>query len=398
VDGTLIHKAPEDAPGAGPVVFADVSHWQATVDLDAYVRAGYRHVALKATEGLAYVDPAFARRWRLAGSTGLARSAYHFGRSLNDGAQEWGHFIAAVRAAGGLGPRDLLVLDSEDVGTAAERPAAGLGTRNRPDREPLENSAGTRSASMTDLQWALDELDPDGDELGATGLGRHLELVSVLVGRPLGSPRPDAWGMLTAAEIAAAADAVTRMARARAHAGEFTRAAAAAGYSGALYTGRWYAEPAKITPDALAPGWRRLWISDYGTQPDAAITLPPGWARSQVIARQYTDHATIPGIGRCDASRLLTPWEGTVTVTLDQLSKQISDAVRLLSVGDAPGVGGATGGKDPGTHPNNVEEVLARLQALQTILDAVGALADQVAQVADDVAQIKAAVTTQPTG
>jgi lysozyme len=196
--------------------FADVSHYQATVNLPVYAQSGRDRIFFKATEGTGSTDATFTARWRQAGQLGLARGAYHFGRS-GDAAAEWRHFIAVVRAAGGLTARDLLVLDSED-----------------PDKQSL----------------------------------------------------------------------------ARAHAAAFTRAAAADGFSGAIYTGKWYGDPARLTPDALAPGWQRLWLSDYSAgQADSAIELPTGWARSQVIARQYSSTATVPGItGACDANRVLNDW------------------------------------------------------------------------------------------
>src|SRR5262249_36164038 len=81
-------------------------------------------------------------------------------------------------------------------------------------------------------------------------------------------------------------------ARADEHAREFTNRAAARGYpNGCLYTGRWYAEPANLQPDDLAPGWRRLGVSDYGTAADTAILLPAGWARTQALARQHSESA-----------------------------------------------------------------------------------------------------------
>jgi GH25 family lysozyme M1 (1,4-beta-N-acetylmuramidase) len=202
--------------------FADLSHYQAGVDLGAYARVGYDRVFLKATQGDDGVDPTFGARWREAGELGLARCAYHFAEAEDDGAADFDHFIAVVNAAGGLGPADLLCLDSED----------------------------------------------------SPNIGRADE-----------------------------------------HAREFTNRAAARGHpNGCLYTGRWFADPANLRPDDLAPGWRRLWISYYGTAADDAIPLPAGWTRDQVIARQYTDRATVAGVsGLCDANRVLKEW---ITMTL----------------------------------------------------------------------------------
>jgi hypothetical protein len=158
------------------VVFADISSHQekppAGVVIGAYAAAGHDRILVKATEGRGYVNPFFARWWVAAGRAGLARGAYHFarpsrtGRSLAAGpipdhqmgdgyrahladpseappapaaqagvrsagssaAAEADHFVAVLRAAGGLGPRDWVCLDTEDpdcrTGLAAKHNAA----------------------------------------------------------------------------------------------------------------------------------------------------------------------------------------------------------------------------------------------------------------------------------
>jgi lysozyme len=98
--------------------------------------------------------------------------------------------------------------------------------------------------------------------------------------------------------------------RAAAHAREFTTHAVQLGRpDGLVYTGRWYADPNKVTAATFPPGWRRLWLSDYGRKADADITLPAGWSRAQLAARQYTDGAEVAGVrSRCDHSRVLNDW------------------------------------------------------------------------------------------
>src|SRR5215813_10080384 len=120
----------------------------------------------------------------------------------------------------------------------------------------------------------------------------------------------DAGGLRPADLLCLDSEDPPDISRADEHAREFTNRAAARGYpNGCLYTGRWYAEPANLQPDDLAPGWRRLWLSDYGTAADTAIVLPVGWSRTQVIARQYSESAVFPGVaGPCDANRLLKEW------------------------------------------------------------------------------------------
>lgn len=204
-------------------VFADLSHHQSTVDLAVYAAARYDRIVLKATEGAGFTDPAFAGRWAAAGRRGLARVAYCYGEAQDNGADDFDHLLAVVQAAGGLGPRDRLCLDVEDV--------------------------------------------DDG-----------------------------------------AAD----YARAQFHVREFTNRAVARGIvRGLLYTGRWYAQPAHVDPSDMPPGWRQLWISQYDPAvPDAAVPLPAGWTRDQVVARQYTSKAAgVAGVaGLCDLSRLQRDW------------------------------------------------------------------------------------------
>lgn len=90
-------------------------------------------------------------------------------------------------------------------------------------------------------------------------------------------------------------------------AAEFTARMVEIGHpTGVLYTGRWYADPAGITPFTVPAGWRQLWLADYTTDTDAAMLLPSGWDRSHVVARQYTNKGTAPGIvGPVDLSRVL---------------------------------------------------------------------------------------------
>lgn len=216
------------------ITFADISHWQTQVDLASYTAAGYDRIAMKATEGTTIVDPAFAARWAHAGRLGLARIAYHFARTTNSGAAEFGHFLATVTAAGAPGGGDLLCLDIEDSSN---------------------------------------------------------------------SPRADEY------------------------AAEFTRRAVERGHPiGCVYTGRWYAEPANLRPDDLTPGWRQLWLSDYTTASDANLTLPAGWSRGQLIARQYTNAARIPGIaGPSDANRVINDW---LTRRDEMLSDDDKDWIR----------------------------------------------------------------------
>jgi lysozyme len=113
-------------------IFADISSHQekppAGVAVDAYAAGGHDRLLIKATEGAGYANPLFARWWLAAGRAGLARGAYHFalpsmagGAPLPGttaagatGSREADHFVAVLRAAGGLSPRDWVCLDIED--------------------------------------------------------------------------------------------------------------------------------------------------------------------------------------------------------------------------------------------------------------------------------------------
>lgn len=103
------------------IEFADLSSYQAGADLAAYAAAGHDRVLLKATEGTGYTNPHFAGWWAAAGRLGLARGAYHYAKPSagRAPADEVRHFLAAVQAAGGLGPRDWLCLDVEDPAAKA---------------------------------------------------------------------------------------------------------------------------------------------------------------------------------------------------------------------------------------------------------------------------------------
>jgi GH25 family lysozyme M1 (1,4-beta-N-acetylmuramidase) len=81
----------------------DVSSYQGRPDWQRVKRAGFLFAACKATEGLTYNDPTFARNWAGIKNAGLVRIAYHFahadrGRSPIAEAR---HFLDVVRDRGG---------------------------------------------------------------------------------------------------------------------------------------------------------------------------------------------------------------------------------------------------------------------------------------------------------
>ena len=135
--------------------------------------------------------------------------------------------------------------------------------------------------------------------------------------RRAGPLQPGDWLCLDSEDTATPA-------RAAACSREFTAAAVAAGFrDGEVYTGRWYADPNGLTAAVFPPGWRRLWLSDYTP---AQVALPAGWTQAQLVALQFTDKATVPGIGTpCDYNRVLHDWH--TTAPEDGMSRADIDAI-----------------------------------------------------------------------
>ncbi len=109
---------------------------------------------------------------------------------------------------------------------------------------------------------------------------------------------------------------------------EFCAAAVAAGFpDGEVYTGRWYADPNGLTAAVFPPGWRRLWLSDYTP---AQVALPAGWTQAQLVALQFTDKGTVPGIGTpCDYNRVVNDWH---TSTEDDVTLTPAQAAQLADI------------------------------------------------------------------
>jgi GH25 family lysozyme M1 (1,4-beta-N-acetylmuramidase) len=123
----------------------------------------------------------------------------------------------------------------------------------------------------------------------------------------LGGLRPHDVLVLDAEQV----DTPAEIARADDHAREFANRAAELGYpNGWVYTYRRFAELSDLQPDDLPPGWRWLWLAQYDPAvTDAALPLPTGWDRAQLVARQFTSTAAVAGVaGPCDLSRVLRDW------------------------------------------------------------------------------------------
>lgn len=111
---------------------------------------------------------------------------------------------------------------------------------------------------------------------------------------------------------------------------------------GMVYTGNWYVKQVAqagggaLAADVFPPGWRHLWISHYdGSVPDDEILIPAGWSRDQVVARQFTDRATVPGVsGGCDYSRLFRDWLPPATPPATPVTPTITstgDDMRIIA-------------------------------------------------------------------
>jgi lysozyme len=101
----------------------DVSHHNGNPDWGVVAGNGHIGFAIaKATEGLTYTDPSFARNWTAIKDAGIVRGAYHFARPSNNTAEdEADHFMNKVDAAGGIQAGDLLALDMEDTHAAGDQ-------------------------------------------------------------------------------------------------------------------------------------------------------------------------------------------------------------------------------------------------------------------------------------
>jgi lysozyme len=106
-----------DARDARPARGIDVSHYQGRIDWGAVEAEGIGFAYMKATEGMAFTDPMFARNWRGAGETRIVRGAYHRFRARGDGAAQAHHFLSvATPREGDLPP----VLDVESTDGASD--------------------------------------------------------------------------------------------------------------------------------------------------------------------------------------------------------------------------------------------------------------------------------------
>lgn len=85
-----------------PIVGADLSHYQGTVDWDVLSKEDIQFVYIKATEGSSHVDDRFAYNWKKAGETDLKVGAYHFFSFDSPGETQAVNFITSTGIRKGM--------------------------------------------------------------------------------------------------------------------------------------------------------------------------------------------------------------------------------------------------------------------------------------------------------
>ena len=78
------------------VIGADISEYQADVDMPVLMEQGIEFIYIKATEGSGHVDSMFAQNWENAQECGLAAGAYHFFSFDSPGEMQAENYINTV--------------------------------------------------------------------------------------------------------------------------------------------------------------------------------------------------------------------------------------------------------------------------------------------------------------
>lgn len=93
----------------------DVSKWQRQVDWAAVKAAGIRFAYIKATQGVAQIDPLFGENWRRSQAAGIPRGAYLFFDANQDPIGQAEHFARTLQGHPGDLPPALDVERNEGV-------------------------------------------------------------------------------------------------------------------------------------------------------------------------------------------------------------------------------------------------------------------------------------------
>ena len=110
----------------------DVSHHNGAIDWPAVAGAGIVLAFVKATQGIGFVDPAFACNRTAAAKAGVLVVPYHFIDTADPEAQA-AHFLDAADLAAG----DAAMLDWESAAPAAAVAVLGQAVADRTGRDPV---------------------------------------------------------------------------------------------------------------------------------------------------------------------------------------------------------------------------------------------------------------------
>lgn len=134
--GPLAGPAHADS-GDGRPYGQDVSNYQPRHD---WAASGADFGIVKASEGLTFKDPTFARHWKELDKHDVVRGAYHFGHPANDPVAEADFFLSVVNSRPAQ-PGDLLALDLE---TNDGRSTAHVNAWAKKFLERVEDRTGVR--------------------------------------------------------------------------------------------------------------------------------------------------------------------------------------------------------------------------------------------------------------
>ncbi len=130
----------------------DVSHHNGAIDWPAVAEAGIMLAFLKATQGVGFVDPAFARNRTGAVTAGVLAIPYHF-LDTADPDRQAEHFLDVT----GLAPSEPAMIDWEGAAPLAAMLVFGGRVADRTRRDPLAyyGFAQLRQANDTLSRWPL---------------------------------------------------------------------------------------------------------------------------------------------------------------------------------------------------------------------------------------------------
>ena len=110
----------------------DVSHHNGAIDWPAVASAGIALAFIKATQGAAFVDPAFERNRSAAIKAGVLAVPYHF-IDTSDADDQADHFLDVTA----IGAGQAAMIDWESAAPAPSVVAFGLAVADRAKRDPL---------------------------------------------------------------------------------------------------------------------------------------------------------------------------------------------------------------------------------------------------------------------